>query len=141
MSERLFYRPGYGSLINSDGHGEVWMDIDPSSKFKQYGWRCTTNEDSYSNKTLLGNWNQDRYDLCKLKERKPMPSQFAHYYQTSHSVEYPKKDTSINRQVFKKEPHIFPGHQPELDSTQGKNLITTCYMIDFRGATPLPTMH
>ncbi|XP_053307696.1 UPF0686 protein C11orf1 homolog [Spea bombifrons] len=138
MSERLYSGPCYGSLLHADGHGEVWMDHGPFSKFKQYGWRCTTKEDSYSNKTLMGNWNEERYDLRKLKERKPMPSQFAHYYQTSHSIDYPKGDLSSGRQVFKQEPHAFPGHQPELDISPDKRLQSSCYMTDYKNPWLLP---
>lgn len=65
----------FSNNLKADGHGEVWVDMRPETKFKQYGWRCTTKEDSYSNRTLIGNWNQERYDLCKLEERKPLPSQ------------------------------------------------------------------
>uniref|UniRef100_A0A8C5MV40 Uncharacterized protein n=1 Tax=Leptobrachium leishanense TaxID=445787 RepID=A0A8C5MV40_9ANUR len=131
MSDRTACTTGSGSLLHADGHGEVWVDSGPGSKFKQYGWRCTTKEDSYSNRTLIGNWNQDRYDLSILKERKPMPSQYAHYYETSYTVEYTKNNTSTEKQVFKKEPHVFPGHQPELDSTPGKNLMRSCYTSDY----------
>uniref|UniRef100_A0A8D0Y6U3 Cilia and flagella associated protein 68 n=1 Tax=Sus scrofa TaxID=9823 RepID=A0A8D0Y6U3_PIG len=65
----------YGSLINADGHAEVWTDWNDMSKFFQYGWRCTTNEDTYSNRTLMGNWNQERYDLKSIVQPKPLPSQ------------------------------------------------------------------
>ncbi|KAM9658503.1 cilia- and flagella-associated protein 68 isoform 2-T2 [Trichechus inunguis] len=65
----------YGSLINADGHAEVWTDWNDMSKFFQYGWRCTTNENSYSNRTLMGNWNQERYDLKNIVQPKPLPSQ------------------------------------------------------------------
>ncbi|XP_063492605.1 cilia- and flagella-associated protein 68 isoform X4 [Symphalangus syndactylus] len=54
--------PHCGSLINADGHGEVWTDWNNMSKFSQYGWRCTTNENTYSNRTLMGNWNQESLD-------------------------------------------------------------------------------
>ncbi|GAB1294194.1 UPF0686 protein C11orf1 homolog [Apodemus speciosus] len=67
--------PHYGSLIYADGHGEVWTDWNDMSKFLQYGWRCTTNENSYSNRTLIGNWNQERYDLKNIVKPKPLPSQ------------------------------------------------------------------
>ncbi|XP_048199789.1 UPF0686 protein C11orf1 homolog isoform X2 [Perognathus longimembris pacificus] len=67
--------PHYGSLIYADGHGEIWTDWNNMSKFSQYGWRCTTNEDSYSNRTLIGNWNQERYDLKNIVQPKPLPSQ------------------------------------------------------------------
>nr|XP_045002504.1 UPF0686 protein C11orf1 homolog isoform X2 [Jaculus jaculus] len=67
--------PHYGSLIYADGHGEVWTDWNDMSKFSQYGWRCTTNENSYSNCTLMGNWNQERFDLRNIVQPKPLPSQ------------------------------------------------------------------
>ena len=67
--------PHYGSLINADGHAEVWTDWNDMSKFFQYGWRCNTNEDAYSNRTLMGNWNQERYDLKNIVQPKPLPSQ------------------------------------------------------------------
>lgn len=67
--------PHYGSLIYADGHGEVWTDWNNMSKFSQYGWRCTTNENSYSNRTLIGNWNQERYDIKNVVQPKPLPSQ------------------------------------------------------------------
>uniref|UniRef100_A0A2R8MMX8 Cilia and flagella associated protein 68 n=1 Tax=Callithrix jacchus TaxID=9483 RepID=A0A2R8MMX8_CALJA len=67
--------PHCGSLIHADGHGEVWTDWNSTSKFFQYGWRCTTNENTYSNRTLMGNWNQERYDLRNVVQPKPLPSQ------------------------------------------------------------------
>ncbi|XP_040181345.1 UPF0686 protein C11orf1 homolog [Rana temporaria] len=121
----------FSSDLKADGHGEVWVDIGPDAKLKQYGWRCTTKEDSYSNKTLLGNWNQERYDLRKLEERKPLPSQYAHYYETSHSAEYARKGGSAGKHVYKKEPHVFPGHQPELGPPEYRTLQKSCYMSDY----------
>ncbi|XP_058546263.1 cilia- and flagella-associated protein 68 isoform X3 [Neofelis nebulosa] len=71
----FFANPHYGSIINADGHAEVWTDWNSMSKFFQYGWRCTTNENTYSNRTLMGNWNQERYDLRNIVQPKPLPSQ------------------------------------------------------------------
>ncbi|XP_053546391.1 UPF0686 protein C11orf1 homolog [Bombina bombina] len=122
------------SQLRADGHGEVWDDTDV--KFSQYGWRCTTNEDSYSNKTLMGNWNEEWFDVSKLKERKPLPSQFAHYYQTSYSTEYCKNGKFPMRRDFQKEPHSFPGHQPELDPAHCKPVQRSCYMMDYTTRQP-----
>ncbi|KAM4702981.1 cilia- and flagella-associated protein 68 [Rhinophrynus dorsalis] len=135
MSVWLYSSPPHGSVLQADGHGEVWSDSGLESKFKQYGWRCTTNEDSYSNKTLMGNWNQERFDLRKLEERKPLPSQYDHYYQTTYSCEYPKMNT-VTR-VLKKEPHVFPGHQPELIPPEYRTPRKSCYTIDY-GSHCLP---
>ncbi|KAM7085124.1 cilia- and flagella-associated protein 68 isoform 1-T1 [Molossus nigricans] len=83
--------PHYGSLINADGHAEVWTDWNDMSKFFQYGWRCTTNENAYSNHTLMGNWNQERYDLKNIMQPKPLPSQFGHYFETTYDISYNSK--------------------------------------------------
>ncbi|XP_077915126.1 cilia- and flagella-associated protein 68 isoform X3 [Halichoerus grypus] len=92
--KRLAYflaNPHYGSLINADGHAEVWTDWNDMSKFFQYGWRCTTNENAYSNRTLMGNWNQERYDLRNIVQPKPLPSQFGHYFETTYDMTYNNK--------------------------------------------------
>ncbi|XP_018419523.1 PREDICTED: UPF0686 protein C11orf1 homolog [Nanorana parkeri] len=123
----------YNSDLKADGHGEVWVDSEPGAKLKQYGWRCTTKEDSYSNKTLLGNWNQEHYDLRKLEERKPLPSQYAHYYKTSYSADYTRNGGSAVRQV----PHVFPAHQPELETPKYRTLQKSCYTIDY--GSPITT--
>ena len=70
MSQRL---PFCGFLAAS-GNGEVW-DHSDENKFKQFGWRCTTNETEYSHDTLIGNWNEERYDIKSIAKRKPLPSQ------------------------------------------------------------------
>ncbi|XP_030743552.2 UPF0686 protein C11orf1 homolog isoform X1 [Echinops telfairi] len=111
--------PHCGSIINADGHGEVWTDWNDVSKFFQYGWRCTTNENSYSIRTLMGNWNQERYDLKNIVQPKPLPSQFGHYFETIYDTSYNDK-MPLSTQRFNQEPHWFPGHQPELDPPQYK---------------------
>ncbi|KAM4015994.1 cilia- and flagella-associated protein 68 [Anomaloglossus baeobatrachus] len=121
----------FTSDLKADGHGEAWVDFRPETKFKQYGWRCKTNEDGYSNKTLIGNWNQERYDLCKLEQRRPLPSQYAHYYETSYDANYVRSHGHEERQVFRREPHVFPGHQPELNPPRHRPQQKSCYMIDY----------
>ncbi|XP_074072764.1 cilia- and flagella-associated protein 68 isoform X2 [Macrotis lagotis] len=127
----FFTNPQYGCLMHADGHGEVWTDWNAMSKFFQYGWRCTTNENNYSNRTLIGNWNQERYDLEKLVQPQPLPSQFGHYFETTFAASYNKKLPQPQR--FKKEPHYFPGHQPELIPPPYKTCTTekTDYMVNY----------
>lgn len=81
MSLSCFYNPHCGTMMHANGHGEVWTDWNSTSKFIQYGWRCTTNEDAYSNKTLMGNWNEERFDIRKIVQPKPLPSQVAAFPQ------------------------------------------------------------
>lgn len=122
--------PHYGSLINADGHAEVWTDWNDMSKFFQYGWRCTTNENAYSNRTLMGNWNQERYDLRNIMQPKPLPSQFGHYFETTYDTSYNKK-MPLSTHRFKREPHWFPGHQPELDPPRYKCTEKSTYMSSY----------
>ncbi|XP_063111816.1 cilia- and flagella-associated protein 68 isoform X1 [Cavia porcellus] len=127
---RFLTNPHYGSLINADGHGEVWIDWNDTSKFFQYGWRCTTSENSYSNRTLVGNWNQERYDLRNIVQPKPLPSQFQHYFETTYDTSYNTK-LLLSTHRFKREPHWFPGHQPELDSPPNKCTEKSVYMSNY----------
>lgn len=120
----------YGSLINADGHAEVWTDWNDMSKFFQYGWRCTTNEDTYSNRTLMGNWNQERYDLKSIVQPKPLPSQFGHYFDTTYDASYNNK-MPLSTHRFKRAPHWFPGHQPELVPPPYKCTEKSTYMSSY----------
>ncbi|KAI6073276.1 UPF0686 protein C11orf1-like protein [Aix galericulata] len=112
----------YSSLLGSFKHGERQTDRDSTSKFFQYGWRCTTNEDDYSNKTLIGNWNEERYDIQKI---------YSHCFETTYSSDYSKEKHQRTRR-FGREPHWFPGHQPELEPPSYKSTAQSCYMIDYR---------
>ena len=60
------------------GHGEVWTHTREDLKMQQFGWRCTNKESSYSNKTLTGNWNEERYNYDKALQNIPLPSQVAY---------------------------------------------------------------
>lgn len=122
--------PHYGSLINADGHAEVWTDWNDMSKFFQYGWRCNTNEDAYSNRTLMGNWNQERYDLKNIVQPKPLPSQFGHYFETTYDTSYNNR-RPLSTHRFKREPHWFPGHQPELVPPPYKCTEKSTYMTSY----------
>ncbi|XP_008688314.1 UPF0686 protein C11orf1 homolog isoform X1 [Ursus americanus] len=131
--QRLAYflaNPHYGSLINADGHAEVWTDWNDMSKFSQYGWRCTTNENAYSNRTLMGNWNQERYDLRNIVQPKPLPSQFGHYFETTYDMSYNNK-MPLSTHRFEREPHWFPGHQPELDPPRHKCTEKSTYVTSY----------
>ena len=65
------------------GHGEVWTHTREDLKMQQFGWRCTNKESSYSNKTLTGNWNEERCNYDKALQNIPLPSQVAYEYFTS----------------------------------------------------------
>ncbi|XP_010217742.1 PREDICTED: UPF0686 protein C11orf1 homolog [Tinamus guttatus] len=131
MAQAGPWLPGQGSLLRATGHGEVWADWSPTAKFAQFGWRCTTNESSYSHKTLMGNWNEERFNIQKVVQPKPLASQYSHCFETTYSSDFDKGKHQITRR-FKREPHWFPGHQPELEPPPFKPTEQSCYMIDYR---------
>uniref|UniRef100_A0A671Q4L1 Chromosome 11 open reading frame 1 n=1 Tax=Sinocyclocheilus anshuiensis TaxID=1608454 RepID=A0A671Q4L1_9TELE len=101
------------------------------AKFRQYGWRCSTNEDSYSNTTLIGNWSEERVDTRRtVALRRPLPHQFSHYFETTYySISF--GFNKIN--MLTRESRSFPGHQPERDPPQTKCVPNSCYRLDFKG--------
>ncbi|MCI4394593.1 hypothetical protein PGIGA_G00170620 [Pangasianodon gigas] len=121
-------------MLRASGHGEVWRDFTEEVKFQQYGWRCSTNEEAYSAATLIGNWSEKRFDTSEAKAlRRPLPSQFSHYFDTTYSFTYNKEEKPPVYSSFKKEPRSFPGHQPELDPPHTKHVPNSCYRLDFSG--------
>ncbi|XP_030076612.1 cilia- and flagella-associated protein 68 [Microcaecilia unicolor] len=92
---------------------------------------CVVAEESYSPKTLQGNWYEERCDTKTVLEPKPLPSQRAHYYQTTYAAAYNREEKVPTRTTLEREPHIYPGHQPELDPPETKFIPKTCYMIDY----------
>jgi len=111
------------SELRATGHGEVWDHTD-EKKLQQFGWRCTNTESSYDTKTLIGNWNEQRFDINRISKPKPIPSRYNHYFETTYGSGYHTVDTSKVPEVLKhleaREPTAFPGHQPELDPPKVK---------------------
>ncbi|XP_065056543.1 cilia- and flagella-associated protein 68-like [Rhopilema esculentum] len=119
-------RPPFCGYLTASGQGETW-DHSDGNKFKQFGWRCTTNETGYSHETLIGNWNEERYDTRNMSINKPIPSQYSHYFQTSYENDFKTKGKVSNLPDYVKkiggavsEPRSFPHHQPELDPRELK---------------------
>jgi len=138
-------RPPFCNFLTASGHGEIWDHTD-EKKFKQFGWRCTTNETEYSRGTLIGNWNEERFDTRSMAKRRPLPSQYGHYFQTSHSLDFKTrhKIKHIPDHVKKTggvppEPRSFPSHQPELLPDQYK-LQFNSYETTSRSAYKDPRM-
>lgn len=73
---RIQSSPPFHHMLRASGQSEIWYDITDEEKFRQYGWRCSTNEDLYSNATLIGNWNEERFDTRRnVALRRPLPHQ------------------------------------------------------------------
>ncbi|XP_076867155.1 cilia- and flagella-associated protein 68 [Brachyhypopomus gauderio] len=131
-SARAQNSPPFHDGLRASGQGEVWHDCTEEAKFRQYGWRCSTNEDSYSTATLMGNWYEKTFDTRRASQR-PLPSQFSHYFETTYSSAYKKEDSRPIYRTLKREPRSFPGHQPELDPPHTKCVPNSSYTLDFSG--------
>ncbi|GFO47008.1 upf0686 protein c11orf1-like protein [Plakobranchus ocellatus] len=112
--------PAFRSMVRgATGGGEVWSHTNEDVKMSQYGWRCKNSEDLYSTDVLIGNWNEERWDLKEIKRNHPLPSQFDHYYTPTAAESYNKDPVHMYPKDLKmlKErlPHAFSAHQPELD--------------------------
>merc|ERR1712133_127601 len=111
------------------GLAEVWTHTHDNLKFAQYGWRCTTNENSYSDQTLVGNWNQQRFDTDRVLRRQKIPNKDAiDTWNTTYREGYNRKDILQENQSslelmkkYKDEKNAFPHHQPETDPASFKH--------------------
>ena len=115
--------PPFQSMVRASGLGEIWTHDIEDTKFKQFGWRCTNKETSYANDTLIGNWNEERFDNKHRKEAKPLPSQHGHYFDSTYDKSYNYSPYEVPKELkHLKAPHShsFPGHQPEIDSQKQK---------------------
>ncbi|XP_066920058.1 cilia- and flagella-associated protein 68-like [Clytia hemisphaerica] len=113
--------------LSASSNGEIY-DITDAKKFVEFGWRCSTNESGFKSETLIGNWNEERYDIKYLAKKKPIPSQYNHYFETTHRKSYSTKKNIQNLPDHVKllggsqcEPRTFPSHQPELDPPSFKH--------------------
>lgn len=115
----------FRSMITATGLAEVWTHSHDTDKLNQFGWRCTNKESSYGNSTLVGNWNEERFDVKRMKIPKRLPSQFEHYFDTTYKSEIHGKSPGVPEPLKRlKAPasHAFPGHQPDLDSPKLKDI-------------------
>ena len=86
--------PTFKGFLKASGQAEVWDDTD-KKKFSQFGWRTRTTESAYSSDTLIGNWNEERFDVTKLAQSKRLPSQYDHYFETTYRQAYAKSPPKV----------------------------------------------
>ena len=67
-------KPKFTGFSQASGQATLLSEISPE-KLNTFGWKVTTNEESYSSDTLIGNWNEERFDVKNLKRNQPLPSQ------------------------------------------------------------------
>ncbi|XP_784695.1 UPF0686 protein C11orf1 homolog [Strongylocentrotus purpuratus] len=108
----------FRSMVRGSGLGEVWTHTTDLEKFQQYGWRTTTKEDCYTPDTLIGNWNEERFDIKRIRVPKSLPSQYDHYFDTTQKSSYVSGPKPVPKHILHlaaRESRSFPASQPELD--------------------------
>ena len=53
---------------------KVWVHEHEDLKLRQFGWRCTNSENNFSDVTLVGNYNEERFDINHAKKERVLPS-------------------------------------------------------------------
>ncbi len=66
--------PALRGFVKASGKAEVW-EGGREGKAGELGWQTRTNESAYSSDTLIGNWNEERFDVTRLSQPKCLPSQ------------------------------------------------------------------
>ncbi|XP_044164770.1 UPF0686 protein C11orf1 homolog isoform X1 [Acropora millepora] len=118
------------SELRATGHGELWDHTD-EKKFQQFGWRCTNTESSYNTSTLIGNWNEQRFDINRISKPKPVPSQYNHYFETTYGSGYNTVDTSKVPEALK---HL-EGHLPFIIGRVISRIESEFMIYDAKAAT------
>ncbi|XP_074653110.1 cilia- and flagella-associated protein 68-like [Tubulanus polymorphus] len=117
--------PPFREMVRASGQAEVWTHTHDELKFTQFGWRSTTKDTAYGTPTLIGNWNEKRFDIGELKKSKRLPSQYDHYFETTYKNSYnlgPHQVPEELKHLKARHPHAHPAHQPELDSKELKSI-------------------
>lgn len=115
--------PAFRSMVRgATSGGEVWSHTNEELKMSQYGWRCKNSEDLYNTSVLIGNWNEERWDLKEIKKNHPLPSEFDHCYRSTAADSYNSdpihKYPDDLKKLKERLPHAFSVHQPELDTPE-----------------------
>lgn len=83
--------PDFQGFLKASGQAELWDKGGKQSD--QFGWRTHTTE--YSSDTLIGNWNEERFDVAKLAQSRCLPSQYSHYFETTYCHGYSKSPHKV----------------------------------------------
>ena len=88
--------PSFQGFVKASGQAELWDK--GAGKLKSgdqlVGW-CRKHTTDYSSDTLIGNWNEERFDVTKLAQSKCLPSQYSHYFETTYSQGYSRSPHKV----------------------------------------------
>ena len=88
--------PSFQGFVKASGQAELWDK--GAGKLKSgdqlVGW-CRKHTTDYLSDTLIGNWNEERFDVTKLAQSKCLPSQYSHYFETTYSQGYSRTPQKV----------------------------------------------
>lgn len=70
--------------MERDKHGEKLLQEEDIGKWQPYS--CDT---------LIGNWNEEKFDVKELSKARCLPSQYGHYYNTNYKLSYDKSSHKV----------------------------------------------
>ncbi|XP_064407458.1 cilia- and flagella-associated protein 68-like [Halichondria panicea] len=124
----------FRGFLKASGQAQSWDDTD-KKKASKFGWKTET---AYSTDTLVGNWNEEWFDVSKLSQSTRPLSQYSYCFETTYKKTYDKSPPKVP-EVLKyrqdKELGAFPAHQPVLDPPELKqhyNAFMTTSMEAYR---------
>lgn len=65
--------PTFSGFLNATGHSEMWNLMKVGNQSSD--WSSSANEKRYTQGTLIGNWNEDQFDVKEIIKPTPLPSQ------------------------------------------------------------------
>lgn len=81
----------FKGFLKASGQAQVWDHTD-NKKSSQLGWKTET---AYSTDTLVGNWNEEWFDVSKMSQSNRPLSQYDHYFETTYKQTYEKSPPKV----------------------------------------------
>lgn len=78
------HSPTFSGFVKAEGQATSMPKRMPQPKSGTH-W---ANRKTYSEGTLIYNWNEDKFDVRSMSKLVPQPSQFDHYYQSTYRDSY-----------------------------------------------------
>lgn len=84
--------PTFNGFIEASGQARIWNKLSDQQKLNTVNW---SERQTYSQGTLIANWNEDGFDISRLSKVSPLPSQYDHYYETLYRTSYSKNPPKV----------------------------------------------
>lgn len=81
----------FSGFVKVSGRTKTW-DNKKNCRSDKLRW---AEDKTYSDGTLIYNWNEDKFDLKKISQSTPLPSQFDHYYHTTYKRSFSKEQPKV----------------------------------------------